>query len=475
MTTTSTENERVIILGAAGRDFHDFQTYWSTKPNTTVVCFTGTQIPGIEGRLFPPEMCHNDKNDNLYPEGLMIYPEEQLEELIDRFHATTCAMAYSDVNYNTLQSLAARANAAGCKFVQLSPKTTMLPSTKPVIAVCASRTGTGKSQCSRFICEHITKNLGKKVAVVRHPMPYDKDLLRQRCQRYEKVEDMDKYDCTIEEREEYQLHIEAANLLFAGVDYELILREAEKDADVVIWDGGNNDASFFRPDLLITVVDALRPTHEEQFYPGEVNVRMADVILINKVNALDNPAKAIEQVRHLTDTLVQAKTPILLGNSVVTPEARDGTTGELLSEEEAASMITGKRVLVIDDGPTLTHGGMAFGAGYSLAKKLEAATIVDPRPYAVGDLVKTFEKFPHLKEVLPAMGYGGAMVKDLEATIEKVECDTVVVGSPIDLRLVLKLNKPMVQARYNLEMVPGFHSQIEKAIESVFERNARDH
>ena len=255
----------------------------------------------------------------------------------------------------------------------------------------------------------------------------------------------------------------------------MILREAEKDADVVVWDGGNNDASFYRPDLLITVVDALRPAHEEHFYPGEVNVRMADVVLINKVNALDDPEMAVEQVRHLKDTVVRTQTPVLLGNSVVTPEARDEATGELLSEADAAAMITGKRVLVIDDGPTLTHGGMAFGAGYSLAKKLEAATIVDPRPYAVGDLVKTFEKFTHLKEVLPAMGYGEAMVKDLEATIDKVECDTVVVGSPIDLRLVLKLNKPMVQARYNLEMVPGFQFQIDQAVDSVFERFARNH
>jgi predicted GTPase len=416
-------------------------------------------------------MCHNDKNNNLYPEGVMIYPEEQLEELIERFHATTCAMAYSDVNYTTLQSLAARANAAGCKFVQLSPKTTMLPSTKPVIAVCASRTGTGKSQTTRYICEYL-KSKGKTVAVVRHPMPYDKALLRQRCQRYEKLEDMDKYDCTIEEREEYQRHIEAGNLLFAGVDYEMILREAEKDADVVVWDGGNNDASFFRPDLLITVVDALRPTHEEQFYPGEVNVRMADVVLINKVNALHDPEAVVEQVRHLKDTIVRKESPILLGNSVVTPEATNETTGELLSEVEAIAMIKGKRVLVIDDGPTLTHGGMAFGAGYSLAKKLQAGTIVDPRPFAVGDLIHTFEKFVHLKEVLPAMGYGEKMVKDLEATVNKVDCDTVVVGTPIDLRLVLKMNKPTVQARYSLELVSGNAFQFHQAIDSVFERFA---
>lgn len=472
MTTTFTVNERVIILGAAGRDFHDFQCYWSTKPNTKVVCFTGTQIPGIEGRVFPPEMCHNDKNGNLYPEGVMIYPEEQLEELIERFHATTCAMAYSDVNYNTLQSLAARANAAGCKFVQLSPKTTMLASCKPVIAVCASRTGTGKSQTTRYICEHL-KQTGKTVAVIRHPMPYDEALLRQRCQRYETIEDMDKYDCTIEEREEYQLHIEAGNLLFAGVDYEMILREAEKDADVVIWDGGNNDASFYRPNLLITVVDALRPTHEERFYPGEVNVRMADVVLINKVNALEDPALAMEQAKRLKETVVRKEAPVLLGNSVVTPEARDDATGELLSTVDAAAMVKGKRVLVIDDGPTLTHGGMSFGAGYALAKNLEAGTIVDPRPYAVGDLVKTFEKFQHLKDVLPAMGYGEKMIRDLEATVSSVECDTVVVGTPIDLNLVLKLNKPSVQARYNLEVIPQNAFQFNQAIDSVFERFAR--
>ena len=471
---TSTDNERVIILGAAGRDFHDFQTYWSTKPNTTVVCFTGTQIPGIEGRVFPPEMCNNDKNGNLYPEGVMIYPEDQLEELIERFHATTCAMAYSDVNYNVLQSLAARSNATGCKFVQLSPKTTMLPSTKPVIAVCASRTGTGKSQTTRYIAKHL-KELGKKVAVVRHPMPYDKVLLRQRCQRYEVIEDMDRYDCTIEEREEYQLHIEEGNLLFAGVDYEMILREAEKEADVVIWDGGNNDASFYRPDLLITVVDALRPTHEESFYPGEVNVRMADVILINKVNALDDPLKAFEQAKHLKETIVREESPVLLGKSVVTPEARNESTGELLSEDEAAAMVKGKKVLVIDDGPTLTHGGMAFGAGYALARILEAGTIVDPRPFAVGGLVQTFEKYQHLKEVLPAMGYGEKMVRDLEATVNSVECDTVVIGTPSDLSRVLKLSKPSVLARYNLELVPDDAYQFDQAVASVFERFAHSH
>jgi len=442
--------EKLIILGAAGRDFHDFMTYWSIQPNVDVQCFTGTQIPGIAGRLFPSELCNNDKNENRYPNGLMIYPENNLESLIQRFGATMCALAYSDLNYDTVQSLAARVNAAGCKFIQLPPALTQLHSTKPVIAVCATRTGTGKSQTTRFIAEYLKKQ-GKKVAVVRHPMPYDQLLLNQRCQRYELLEDLVKYKCTIEEREEYELHIEEGNLLFAGVDYEMILREAEKEADIVIWDGGNNDFSFFRPDLTICVADALREGHEEHFYPGEVNIRMADIVIINKVNSLPSIAQAKNQEERI-HALIKSDVPVLFGNSIVTPEARDNTNMKLLNDTEVDKLVRGKRVLVIDDGPTLTHGGMPFGAGSVLAKQMGADEIVDPHPFAKGSLVGVFTKFEHLDNVLPAMGYSEEQIRDLEDTVRSVDCDAVITGTPINLQNVITMTKPCVRARYCLQL-----------------------
>ncbi|KAL9181338.1 hypothetical protein ACHAXT_010143 [Thalassiosira profunda] len=459
--------EKLIILGAAvscrGRDFHDFMTYWSIQPNVVVQCFTGTQIPGIEGRLFPAEMCRNDLNGNRYPEGLMIYSEQDLEALIERFGATMCALAYSDLNYDTVQSLAARVNAAGCKFVQLPPVLTQLRSTKPLIAVCATRTGTGKSQTTRFIAEHLQKQ-GKTVAVVRHPMPYDEVLLNQRCQRYEVLADLVKYRCTIEEREEYELHIEEGNLLFAGVDYEMILREAEASADVVIWDGGNNDFSFYAPDLTICVADALREGHEEHFYPGEINARMADLVIINKVNSLPSLEQAKMQADHLRNTLLKSNTPVLYGISAVSPEARDPATGKLLSSEEVDELVRGKRVLVIDDGPTLTHGGMPFGAGYVLAKQMGAKEIVDPHRSAKGSLVGVFKKFKHLKNVLPAMGYGAAQVHDLENTVAGVDCDTIIAGTPINLESVIAMKKPCVRARYCLQLDDENMNKMENAL-----------
>jgi predicted GTPase len=453
--------EKLIILGAAGRDFHDFMSYWSVQPNVMVQCFTGTQIPGIDGRLFPAELCNNDKNNNRYPNGLMIYSENELEELIKKFDATMCALAYSDLNYDTVQSLAARVNAAGCKFIQLPPKLTQLKSTKPVVAICATRTGTGKSQTTRFIADYMKKQ-GRKIAVVRHPMPYDQVLLNQRCQRYEVLDDLVKYKCTIEEREEYELHIEEGNLLFAGVDYEMILREAEKDADEVIWDGGNNDFSFFKPDLTICVADALREGHEEHFFPGEINMRMADLIMINKVNSLPGIAQAMRQVDHIRK-LVRPDTPILLGNSVVTPEARD-LKGDVLDAQTVDNMVRGKRVLVIDDGPTLTHGGMPFGAGFVLAKQMGAAEIVDPRPFAKGSLKGVFQKFQHLVECLPAMGYGEEQVKDLQETVKNVDCDTVVAGTPINLESVIKFDKPCVRARYCLQLDDQYLGEMKTAL-----------
>ena len=440
-------------------------TYWSVQPNGIVKCFTETQIPGIEYRTFPAEMCNNDKNGNRYPEGLKIYPEHMLEELIERYQVTTCTLAYSDISYDTVQSLSSRVIAAGAKFVQLPPKFTQIPSVKPVIAICATRTGTGKSQTTRFVADYL-KRAGKKVAVIRHPMPYDRVLLKQRCQRYESLDDLIKYNCTIEEREEYELHIEQGNLLFAGVDYEMILREAEKDADVIIWDGGNNDFSFFKPDLQIVIADALRASHEEHYFPGEVNVRLADIVLINKVNSLPDISVAHDQAEKLK-ALIRKGVHVLFGNSIVSAEARDSSTGMLLSDEEATALVKGKRVLVIDDGPTLTHGGMPFGAGYVLAQQLEAGEIVDPRKHAKGSIVGVFEKFQHLEKVLPAMGYGKEQIMDLEATVQDAisETDCVVIGTPIDLTKLIKIDKPSVRARYRLGLVPEHAAEFMGALD----------
>lgn len=452
--------EKVIILGAAGRDFHDFQVYWKNQPNVEVMCFTGTQIPGIDGRNFPSELCGTDENTNAYPDGIKIYHESNLESLVEQFNADTVALAYSDLKYDTVQSLAARANACGCKFVQLPPKWTMLESSKPVIAVCASRTGVGKSQTTRAIAKYY-KDKGNTVAVIRHPMPYDHDLLSQRCQRYETIEDMDKYKCTIEEREEYYPHIKEGVLLFAGVDYEMILRQAEKEADVVIWDGGNNDVPFYKPDLHLTLVDALRPAHEKHYYPGETNVRMADAILISKVNALPSMIEAESHAKSLKEL---TKVPVLFGKSIVSPVS-DG----------AEAVVKGKRVLVVDDGPTLTHGGMSYGAGFVLAKQLGASLIVDPRPYAKGSLVEVFEKFQHLSNVLPAMGYSEAQVQDLADTINAADCDVVVLGTPSGIADLLKLNKPTVVARYDLEMVEDSQAAFESLLDSVFDKYKEQH
>ena len=453
------EKEKVIILGAAGRDFHDFLTYWSKQPNVEVKCFTETQIPGIDNRHFPAEMCNNHLNDNLYKNGLDIYPEASLEELIKRFEADTCSLAYSDLPYDTVQSLASRVNAAGCKFVQLSPKMTQVESSKPVVAVVASRTGVGKSQTTRYVANYY-KNKGLKVAVARHPMPYDSDINSQRCQRYEVMEDMDKYRCTIEEREEYFRHIEDGNLLFAGVDYEMILRQAEKEADIVIWDGGNNDCSFFKPDLTITLVDSLRPTDELHYYPGETNVRMADAVLVTKTNELKDMQHAHDHAAHLK-TLVNS--PVFFGKSVILPEAAG------LRQSEAIRLVEGKRVLVVDDGPTLTHGGLPFGAGYSMAVKFGASEIVDPKPFAKGSIKGVFEKFTHLEKVLPAMGYGDEQIKDLEDTINAVDCDSVVIGTPSDISHVMDIYHPSVVARYDLELVPEhvdeFHSMLDSCLD----------
>ncbi|KAG7339443.1 cobalamin synthesis protein P47K [Nitzschia inconspicua] len=456
--------DKVIILGAAGRDFHDFMVYWAVRPNTQVVCFTETQIPGIENRHFPKEMCRNDVNGNRYPDGIDIYPESQLEELIQRFEANICTLAYSDLSYHTVQSLASRVNTAGCQFVQLPPVATQIKSTKPLVSIVASRTGVGKSQTTRWVANYYKKK-GLKVAAIRHPMPYDEDLNFQRCERFETMEDMDKYRCTIEEREEYYRHIEDGTLLFAGVDYEMILREAEKDADLILWDGGNNDFSFYKADLTITLVDSLRPTDELHYFPGETNVRMADAILITKTNELKSVLEADHHAQQLRDKgiLKHDMVPILYGKSKIVPQAKGMTT------EEAASFVNGKRVLVVDDGPTLTHGGLPSGAGYALCESLGGIP-VDPRPFAKGSLQQTFSKFTHLKNCLPAMGYGEEQVQDLQASIDAVECDVVMIGTPIDISQVLDIgDKPYVVARYDLEVVPQHQTKFLNVLDTAID------
>ncbi|HPC21285.1 MAG TPA: cyclic 2,3-diphosphoglycerate synthase [Phycisphaerae bacterium] len=432
---------KLIILGAAGRDFHDFNTYWRDNPDVEVVAFTATQIPDIHGRTYPAVLAGPK-----YPKGIPIYAEEELPELIRRHGVDLCTIAYSDLPHEVVMHKAALVNAAGADFIILGHKHTMLKSRLPVIAVCAVRTGAGKSQTSRAVVR-VLKKLGKKVAAVRHPMPYG-DLSKQICQRYATYEDLDRYECTIEEREEYEPHIDAGNIIYAGVDYARILAEAEKEAEVILWDGGNNDMSFYKPDLYITVLDPHRPGHERRYYPGETNLYMADVIVLNKMNTarpedIDTVLKSIQEVNPRA-SVVRANSPVTV-------------------DDPAA--IRGKRVLVVEDGPTLTHGEMKYGAAHVAARQNGAAAVVDPRPHAVGSIKGTFEKYRHLTDILPAMGYGRKQIQELEQTINAVDCDVVLIGTPIDLRRVLKINKPTVRVSYELEEIePG---QLEAAIRKV--------
>ena len=432
---------KLIILGAAGRDFHDFNTYWRDNPDVEVVAFTATQIPDIHGRTYPAVLAGPK-----YPKGIPIYAEEELPELIRRHGVDLCTIAYSDLPHEVVMHKAALVNAAGADFIILGHKHTMLKSRLPVIAVCAVRTGAGKSQTSRAVVR-VLKKLGKKVAAVRHPMPYG-DLSKQICQRYATYEDLDRYECTIEEREEYEPHIDAGNIIYAGVDYARILAEAEKEAEVILWDGGNNDMSFYKPDLYITVLDPHRPGHERRYYPGETNLYMADVIVLNKMNTarpedIDTVLKSIQEVNPRA-SVVRANSPVTV-------------------DDPAA--IRGKHVLVVEDGPTLTHGEMKYGAAHVAARQNGAAAIVDPRPHAVGSIKGTFEKYRHLTDILPAMGYGHKQIQELEQTINAVDCDVVLIGTPIDLRRVLKINKPTVRVSYELEEIePG---QLEAAIRKV--------
>jgi len=421
--------DRVVIMGAAGRDFHNYNVYFRGNPSYEVVAFTATQIPYIEDRTYPPELAGVD-----YPEGIPIHPERELKRLIEELRVDQVVFAYSDVSYNYVMHKASEVLAAGCDFRLLGPDATMIKSSLPVISVCAVRTGSGKSQTSRRIAD-ILRDLGKRVVTVRHPMPYG-TLADQICQRFSSYDDLDRYQTTIEEREEYEPHIDRGGVVFAGVDYEVILREAEKEADIILWDGGNNDLPFYKPDLHVVIVDPLRPGHELSYFPGEANVRMADVVLINKINTAD--FEGVNTVR----TNIRAINPSAVIVEAASPIFVEDPTG-----------IQGKRVLVVEDGPTLTHGGMSYGAGTVAARRLGAAEIVDPRPYAVGSIKETFDKYPSTGPVLPAMGYGPQQIRELEETINATPCELVVVATPIDLRRVAKINKPCERVRYELQEI----------------------
>lgn len=420
---------RVIIMGAAGRDFHNFNVFFREREEYEVVAFTATQIPDIEGRVYPPELA-----GKLYPEGIPIYPEEELENLIKENGVDQVIFAYSDVPHEYVMHKASEAMAAGADFRLMGPKTTMLKSEKPVVAVCAVRTGVGKSQTTRRVCDTL-KRMGKKVVAVRHPMPYG-DLAKQACQRFASYEDMDRHNCTIEEREEYEPHIDRGIVVYAGVDYERILREAEKEADVIVWDGGNNDIPFFVPDIHIVLVDPHRPGHEMRYHPGETNLRMAHVVVINKIDTAH--PEGVAEVRKSIEALNPKATVI------------DGASPIFV---EDISLIKNKRVLVVEDGPTLTHGEMTYGAGVIAAKKFGAKELVDPREYAVNSIKDTYMKYPHIGTLLPAMGYGKKQIRDLEETINRADCDTVVIGTPIDLTKLTQLNKPSVRVRYELQEI----------------------
>ncbi|HUW07991.1 MAG TPA: cyclic 2,3-diphosphoglycerate synthase [Williamwhitmania sp.] len=435
----------VIIIGAAGRDFHNFNTFFRNNDAYNVVAFTAAQIPDIDGRKYPAELAGNG-----YPNGIPIYVEHDLPKLIQELKVQDCVFSYSDVPYNRVMGVSAIVNAAGANFMLIGPNETMIKSTKPVIAVVATRTGCGKSQTSRRVVEYLMSQ-GLKVVAVRHPMPYG-DLVAQKVQRFAVVEDLKKHKCTIEEMEEYEPHVVRGNVIYAGVDYEAILREAEKDpsgCDVILWDGGNNDFSFYKPDLTITVADPHRPGNEVSYYPGEVNLRMADVVVINKMDSA-----APEGIQIVRDNIrkcnpkaivVDAASPIMVDN----PE-----------------LITGKRCLIVEDGPTLTHGEMKIGAGTIAARKFGASEEVEARPFLVGKLKETYDIYPNIGRILPAMGYGEQQLKDLEATINKTDCDTVIIGTPIDLNRIIKIKKPTTRVYYDLAEIglPDLKGVLEKFV-----------
>lgn len=421
--------KRTIIMGAAGRDFHNFNTFYRGNKDYEVVAFTATQIPDIEGRTYPGELA-----GDLYPKGIPIYAEEELPRLIKDLKADEVVFAYSDIPHEVVMHKASMVLALGPDFRLMGEKATQIKSTKPVVSICAIRTGSGKSQTTRRV-SLLLRDMGYKVAAIRHPMPYG-DLIKQKVQRFADYSDLDKHECTIEEREEYEPHLDNGVLVFAGVDYEAILRQAEKEVDIVLWDGGNNDFSFYVSDMKIVVADPHRAGHESSYYPGETNSRDADVFVINKVDTA-NPDAVIavrDNLRRLNPeaVVIEAASPLFV-------------------DDPAA--IKGKRVLVIEDGPTLTHGEMAYGAGYVAARRFGAAEIVDPRPFAVRSIAATYKKYPKTGPILPAMGYGEAQIRDLEETIARSDVDMVIIGTPIDLTRVLKINKPFQRVRYELQEI----------------------
>ena len=425
----SDHRTRVLILGAAGRDFHNFNTFFRDNEDYEVVAFTATQIPYINDRKYPAVLA-----GKLYPDGISIYDESEFPALVKKYDVEQVVFAYSDVRYEYVMHKSAQANALGADFRLLGPNSTMVKSTKPVIAVCAVRTGAGKSQTTRKI-QTMLREAGKRVVSIRHPMPYG-DLAKQAVQRFATIEDLKKHECTIEEMEEYEPHVVAGNVIYAGVDYEAIVREAEKEADIILWDGGNNDFSFYRPDLYITVADPHRPGNGLVYYPGEVNLRMADVIVLNKIDSADRAGIEAElaAVRSVnpTATIIMGASPVAVDD----PRA-----------------IRGKRVLVVEDGPTLTHGEMKYGAGTVAAKQFGAAEFIDPRPFAVGEIKATFQKYPNIGVLLPAMGYSEQQLKDLETTINASGADVVVIGTPIDLRRIVNIKLPAVSVRYDLQEI----------------------
>jgi len=442
---------KTIIIGAAGRDFHNYNVFFRENPAYEVVAFTAAQIPDIADRKYPASLA-----GSLYPNGIPIYAQDELEELIKKLDVDECVFSYSDVPYSFVMGIGARVNAAGADFTLFGHKNTMLKSTKPVVAVGAVRTGCGKSQTSRKIAEVLMKH-GLKVIAVRHPMPYG-DLEAQKVQRFATIDDLTRYNCTIEEMEEYEPHIARGNVIYAGVDYEAILRAAENDpngCDVILWDGGNNDFPFYRPDLMIAVTDPHRPGHELSYYPGEVTLRLADAVVINKIDSADfeniqTVRKSIQSVNP-SATVIDAASMIKVDN----PE-----------------IIKGKRVLAIEDGPTLTHGEMKIGAGVVAAMRFGAAEIIDPRPYVVGRLAETFRIYPDIGHVLPAMGYGEEQMRDLSATIDRTDCDSVIIATPIDLARVVRISKPNTRVEYSLQEIG--HPDIEDVLSGLIKKIKAD-
>lgn len=431
--------KKVIIIGAAGRDFHNFNVLFRNDDSYNVVGFTATQIPFISDRRYPPDL-----SGSLYPEGIPIADESMLKSLIEKYQADVCIQSYSDIPYKRVMNNASLVNAAGADFWLVTPEKTMIKSSKPVIAVCAVRTGCGKSQTSRYVAR-MARSAGKKVVAIRHPMPYG-NLSEQAVQRFATVQDLDKHKTTVEEREDYEPHILNGTVVYSGVDYEKILRQAESESDVVLWDGGNNDTPFIRPDLMITVADPLRAGDELNYYPGETSARMADILLINKANSATQ-----EQIDQLEKNLksINPTAKIFLADSEVSADQPD--------------LIKGKKVMVIEDGPTITHGGLSIGAGTVAAKQFGAGEIVEAKKYAVGTILGTFEKYPHLKYELPAMGYSDDQVKELETTINNAECDVVLSATPADLAPILKVNKPVVKVSYELKpRSPEFDGLLDK-------------